>query len=287
MKLNKFTNLLVIGLVVCVAASGCKKKPVDVTELPGSKGRESPGRRAQARQLSPARDRGHASTDTTGGTPSNPPDLHEGWIEDAQALKAQTVYFDFDSSAIKASEKPKVAAVADYLKANKGKAVRVEGNCDERGTEEYNRSLGERRALAVREELIRLGIGPTEVDTISYGKDKPVAQGHDEAAWKQNRRDDFIVSKPAGQVGSSTASSRQFASGTGFPSLCRFCFGSQPPAKRSQVPVKRSDMLRRVSVGYPKGIRRGFAGIPGHSQACFSGTRATLPSPSTSLDRTG
>ena len=74
--------------------------------------------------------------------------------------------------------------------------MRVEGNCDERGTEEYNRALGERRALAVREELIRLGIGPTEVDTISYGKDRPVAQGHDESAWKLNRRDDFIVLSP-------------------------------------------------------------------------------------------
>ena len=89
-----------------------------------------------------------------------------------------------------------MAAVADYLKANSGKAVRVEGNCDERGTEEYNRSLGERRALAVREELIRLGIDPTRVDTISYGKDRPAAPGHDESAWKQNRRDDFIILSP-------------------------------------------------------------------------------------------
>ena len=86
-----------------------------------------------------------------------------------------------------------MAAVADYLKANSAKAVRVEGNCDERGTEEYNRSLGERRALAVREELIRLGIDPTRVDTISYGKDRPADPGHDEAAWSKNRRDDFIV----------------------------------------------------------------------------------------------
>lgn len=197
MKLNKFANLLVIGLVVCVAASGCKKKPVNVTELPGSragKAPEMPPGSAIATGEAPGATPGATSpTDTSGGTPSNPADLHRGWLEDAQALKAETVYFDFDSSVIKASEKPKAAAVADYLKANKGKAVRVEGNCDERGTEEYNRSLGERRALALREELIRLGIGPTEVDTISYGKDKPVAQGHDESAWKQNRRDDFIV----------------------------------------------------------------------------------------------
>jgi peptidoglycan-associated lipoprotein len=200
MKLNKFANLLVIGLVVCVAASGCKKKPVNVTELPGPRAGKAPEMPPGA-GIKPAEpltgDTGATGatgpTDATGGHPSNPANLHEGWLEDAQALKAETVYFDFDSSVIKASEKPKAAAVADYLKANKGKAVRVEGNCDERGTEEYNRSLGERRALALREELIRLGIGPTEVDTISYGKDRPAAQGHDESAWKQNRRDDFIV----------------------------------------------------------------------------------------------
>ena len=199
MKLNKFGNLLVIGLVVCVAASGCKKKPTPLTELPGAK----TGKVADAGPggaMTPGQGPGGvAGTDTTGGIASNPPGSHDGWIKDAEALKAETVHFDFDSSVIKASEKPKVAAVADYLKANKGKAVLVEGNCDERGTEEYNRSLGERRALAVREELIRLGIGATEVDTISYGKDKPVAQGHDESAWRLNRRDDFIVLSPPGK----------------------------------------------------------------------------------------
>jgi peptidoglycan-associated lipoprotein len=127
---------------------------------------------------------------------SNPADKHFGWKEDAQALKSDNVFFDFDSSVVKASEKPKVSSVADYLKANSAAAVRVEGNCDERGTEEYNRSLGERRALAVREELIRLGIDMTRVDTISYGKDRPADPGHDELAWKQNRRDDFIVLTP-------------------------------------------------------------------------------------------
>jgi peptidoglycan-associated lipoprotein len=133
---------------------------------------------------------------STEGITSNPAGTFDGWLTDAEALKSETVLFDFDSSVIKASEKPKVAAVADYLKANAVKAVRVEGNCDERGTEEYNRSLGERRALAVREELVRLGIPSTRLDTTSYGKDKPAVQGHDESAWRQNRRDDFIVLSP-------------------------------------------------------------------------------------------
>jgi peptidoglycan-associated lipoprotein len=196
MKLNKFTNLLVVGLVLCMAATGCRKKPVNVTQLPypytGKPSDMGPGG-----AIKPAEPMGsEPGAIGTTGTPSNPASLHERWIEDPQALKAETVYFDYDSSVLKASEKPKVAAVADYLKANPTKAVRVEGNCDERGTEEYNRALGERRALAVREELIRLGIDPTRVDTISYGKDRPVAMGHDEAAWKQNRRDDFVVLSP-------------------------------------------------------------------------------------------
>jgi peptidoglycan-associated lipoprotein len=197
MKLNKFANLLVIGLVLTVAATGCRKKPVNVTELPGAQA----GRMSDMPPGNPIRtgDQPLIEVNPIGvptGHESNSRTLHDGWPEDAQTLKAETVYFDFDSSVLKGSEKPKVSAVADYLKANSANAVRVEGNCDERGTEEYNRSLGERRALAVREELIRLGIDPTRADTISYGKDKPAVQGHDETAWKQNRRDDFIVLSP-------------------------------------------------------------------------------------------
>jgi peptidoglycan-associated lipoprotein len=196
MKLNKFINLMVIGLVVCLAAPGCRKKPVNVTDLPG----HPPGAIAGPGSA-PAI--GSQTPVTTEPGPIGGPgggyaqgQGHVGWGEDGKILQEQAVYFDFDSSVIKASEKPKVAAVADYLKANAGKAVRVEGNCDERGTEEYNRSLGERRALAVREALISLGIGQTEVDTTSYGKDRPLDPGHNEAAWKKNRRDDFIVLTP-------------------------------------------------------------------------------------------
>ena len=194
MKLNKFANLLVIGLVLTVAASGCRKKLVNPTPLQnpyaGNPKEPPPGPPIKfgepiAREPNPF--------GTPNEHPSNSRTQHEGWIEDAQALKTDTVYFDFDSSVLKAAERPKVSAVADYLKANSAAAVKVEGNCDERGTEEYNRSLGERRALAVREELIRLGVDPTRADTISYGKDKPAIPGHDESAWKQNRRDDFIV----------------------------------------------------------------------------------------------
>ena len=72
----------------------------------------------------------------------------------------------------------------------------IEGNCDERGTEEYNRSLGERRALAAREALAKLGVDPMRIETRSFGKDKPVDPGHDESAWAKNRRDDFVLLHP-------------------------------------------------------------------------------------------
>jgi peptidoglycan-associated lipoprotein len=200
MKLTKFANLLVIALVMTVATSGCRKKPTGVTPLPNpyaSKPKEIGPSLPPAPPTRP--DEGVRANPFAGetvpiGHPSNEPGLHYGWIEDTEVLKADTVYFDFDSSVIKASEQPKVVAVGEYLKANPAKAVRVEGNCDERGTEEYNRSLGERRALAVREALISLGITPDRVDTKTWGKDNPANDpGHDEAAWRQNRRDDFVV----------------------------------------------------------------------------------------------
>ncbi len=195
MKLNKFVNLMVIGLALTITASGCRKKPVNTTVLPGSRTEKVQDERTSGMLKDGDKLRADANPDQTSGIAQNPADLHQGWIEDAQALKTETVYFDFDSSVVKSSEQSKVTAVADYLKANAAKAVRVEGNCDERGTEEYNRALGERRALAVREELVaRHGIDPTRVDTKSWGKDNPAnSPGHDESAWRQNRRDEFIV----------------------------------------------------------------------------------------------
>ena len=124
---------------------------------------------------------------------------HTNWTPHPEILQEYSVHFAYDSSAIPGSDKSKLTAVAEYLKSHAEVAVRVEGNCDERGTEEYNRSLGERRALAGREELIRLGIESGRVDTLSYGEDKPLADGHNESAWKQNRRDDFVVLTPPGK----------------------------------------------------------------------------------------
>jgi peptidoglycan-associated lipoprotein len=102
------------------------------------------------------------------------------------------VLFEYDSARIKPSEESKLEAVASFMKSNPGKLV-IEGHCDERGTAEYNRALGERRALAAREELGKLGVDASRISTISYGKDRPVDMGHDEAARAKNRRCEFVV----------------------------------------------------------------------------------------------
>jgi peptidoglycan-associated lipoprotein len=134
-----------------------------------------------------------------GGTnaprPMSDPNLRKDWPRDREIFKADTVHFDYDSSVVKSGEKSKVAAVASYLKANTADAVEIEGHCDERGTEEYNRSLGDRRALALREALAAQGVDPMRVDTISYGKDRPVDTGKSEAAHRKNRRGEFVLEK--------------------------------------------------------------------------------------------
>ena len=194
MKLMKASNLLLLTLVLTIAATGCSKKPGYKTPLPNN-GAGQTGDNANAGPGAKI-DGGTGAEGTGGGLPSNPAGSHQGWAEDPSTFKSDTVLFSFDSSVVRPEEKSKVSAVADYLKNNSSAAVRVEGNCDERGTAEYNRALGDRRAQVVREELNTLGIDPTRVDTISYGFDRAAVQGHDEAAWSKNRRDEFILLTP-------------------------------------------------------------------------------------------
>jgi len=107
---------------------------------------------------------------------------------DYQTLAADTIYFAFDSSTIPGAERTKLANVAQWLKANPNHSLFLAGHADKRGTPEYNRALGERRALAVREYLVGLGLPATALYTNSYGSDQPAAQGDTEEAYAKNRR---------------------------------------------------------------------------------------------------
>jgi peptidoglycan-associated lipoprotein len=186
MKTTKLIYPLIITLAVTLAATGCKRKPVGVSPLPGT----------TPQSVHDNRNDNTMPMGTDGGIATTPLDTIDGMIKDPQALAAFTVHFAYDSAVIRKTEQSKLQSVAQALNTDSKTKLLIEGNCDERGTPEYNRSLGERRALAAREALSKLGVDPMRIRTISYGKDKPVDAGHDAAAWTQNRRDDFILLHP-------------------------------------------------------------------------------------------
>ena len=103
------------------------------------------------------------------------------------------VYFSLDSTSISPEELGKVDAVAQHLASMPTRVVVVEGHCDERGSNEYNMSLGESRAATVRDYLIRSGVAPERIQTRSYGEERPAIDGHDESAWSRNRRGEFVL----------------------------------------------------------------------------------------------
>lgn len=105
----------------------------------------------------------------------------------------EKIYFDFDSSALSESARGTLAKNAAALAKETTSRIRIEGNCDELGSAEYNLALGERRAKAAHQYLVTLGVKPDRLSLISYGKEKPAVQGSDEAARAKNRRDEFVV----------------------------------------------------------------------------------------------
>jgi peptidoglycan-associated lipoprotein len=105
----------------------------------------------------------------------------------------RTIYFDFDSSQLSADARQKLDLNAQFLLANPEVRVQIAGHCDERGTQEYNLSLGERRAASAREYLAAKGVSATQLTVISYGEDRPAVRGGSEEAWRQNRRAEFQV----------------------------------------------------------------------------------------------
>ena len=108
------------------------------------------------------------------------------------APRLETVYFDFERAELRADARTTLQHNADQLKgSSQWTRLTIEGHCDERGSEEYNMALGERRAGAVERYLKDLGVPASRLYTVSYGENRPVAQGHDEAAWRQNRRAEF------------------------------------------------------------------------------------------------
>lgn len=103
------------------------------------------------------------------------------------------IYFDFDASDIRNDQVARIETNADFLKSESATKIRIEGNCDPRGTSEYNMALGERRAQSAKKYLVNLGIDEARLSTISFGEERLLMHGQDELSWAQNRRDDFVI----------------------------------------------------------------------------------------------
>lgn len=134
---------------------------------------------------------------TTQAVPAAAPEESEESEERATVSGAglKMIYFDFDKFFIREDARPVMQTNAEWLKAHPNVKVTIEGTCDERGTIEYNQALGQRRAAAAKKYLTDVGISPSRISLISYGKEKPACTDHDEACWQKNRRDDLVEAK--------------------------------------------------------------------------------------------
>lgn len=125
--------------------------------------------------------------------PAPAPPAPAPMVEEPSGL--EPVYFDFDKSFLRKDARPALQKVTEYMKKNPGAKIRIEGNCDERGTSEYNMALGDRRAISAKKYLTALGIDANRLSTVSYGKERPVCAEHNEECWQKNRRADFLLQK--------------------------------------------------------------------------------------------
>ncbi len=178
-------TLPVLLAAAALLLTGCAHKPPQPSSQSGSA--------VPANQGAGAESSGAAGANANGSAGANGGEEGQGPGEGL--LAKRTIYFDFDSSEIKGDGTDIVSAHAKYLSMHPNIHVRLEGNTDERGSREYNIGLGERRAQAVRRALLLQGASDAQISTVSYGAERPVDAGHDEAAWAKNRRVDIVYLK--------------------------------------------------------------------------------------------
>lgn len=202
---KKIIGCIVVLTLGALVSGGCAKKDVVRSEEPAAqvttdqtppvetKKAEEPAPVAQAEPAAPAK--AEAVVETPVVQPVVKPEIKEGMDVPALQAALKTIYFDFDSAALSDASRGALGKYFELLGKQAGVKVRIEGNCDERGSDEYNMALGERRAKAAKDYLVSLGLPGDRLTTISYGEEKPVVEGHNEAAWSKNRRDDFVIVK--------------------------------------------------------------------------------------------
>lgn len=193
-------KIAALMVVLCCGAlfAGCAKKEMvrgeesslsSATPLPQT----SPSAEATAPAAQPLQEQPIQQEPVTDATALNEQALNEQPVENrAVEVTLETIYFDFDSFTLSQAARDALARNAQFLIKNPSVRIQVEGHCDERGSDEYNLALGEKRAVTVMNYLETLGVPAGRMSTISYGKEKPAVMGHDDAAWAKNRRVSFV-----------------------------------------------------------------------------------------------
>lgn len=192
------TRLIPFVILAVVAAAACSKKPPAVAPTPQQGPNQDSINAEQARRDSIAR-ADAARRDSIANAQAEADRMRAARDAATKALQ-QVIYFDFDSDVLKDDSKAALDAKIGILNASPGVRIRIAGNTDERGSDEYNLALGQRRAASAKRYLTDHGISGDRIDIISYGEERPVATGHDEAAWSQNRRDEFEITAGADMI---------------------------------------------------------------------------------------
>jgi peptidoglycan-associated lipoprotein len=179
---------LIIGVFVVAILAGCATPPTqDAAPIED----RAPG--ASATPGTPGAVTSGVPPSSITGTPGAPSGPGASALRDPNnILSRRTIYFDYDSFAVRDEFRALIGAHAKYLQSNRPTRVTLQGHTDERGSREYNIALGQRRADAVKNMMQLLGATEAQIETVSFGKEKPKAEGHDEAAWAQNRRVEII-----------------------------------------------------------------------------------------------
>ena len=178
-------NYLWIALIA-VAFAGCSTTPTTEAPVDDRSAAAGAGAGSTGAQTGGAAGSGVTGSAVGTGAGANP-------LRDPNnILSKRSVYFDFDSFVVKEEYRPLVEAHARYLQQNRNARMTIQGNTDERGSREYNIALGQKRADSVKRMMTLLGAGEAQIETVSFGKEKPRNPGHDEAAWAENRRDDIL-----------------------------------------------------------------------------------------------
>ena len=197
--MNRLSMLVVAGLAVAVVSAACGgSKPVTAPTPVANADSIAAAERARNDSIAAARQdsirRAQEESDRVARQRSaDSLAAIQRTTEEVRGMLGQMIHFDFDRATLRAEDTAVLDQKIAILQKNPNAHIRISGHCDERGSDEYNLALGNRRATAAKQYLVSHGIDASRIETVSYGEERPLAQGHDETAWSQNRRDEFEI----------------------------------------------------------------------------------------------